>query len=109
MVRDGRTYRSPETHALGVEPELSVLLDRLRGEPGHTVLALQKGDPVARVFYGNLSEDEKDAHDEAVRSAQLFLLKEMQELGGSSASRDYAEAYALISGLIEKPSNSVQN
>ena len=64
---------------------------------------------MARAIYGSLSMDEKTAHDDAVLAAQLFLLKEMQEQGGSSSVRDYAEAYALISGLIEKPSTTVQS
>lgn len=63
---------------------------------------------MANVLYGPTTPKQRQAHDEAVLEAQLHLLNLIKGETLASATRNYAEAYALISGLVSSPSTPVK-
>ena len=58
---------------------------------------------MANVIYGSMTAQQFKAHDEAVLAAQLHLLEELKQAPTSASTRDYAEAFALVSGLLQAP------
>jgi hypothetical protein len=51
-------------------------------------------------IYGRITAEQAKEHDDALLAAQIQLLNQVKNNNGYNAAKNYAEAYALISGLL---------